>query len=524
LSADQHPESPGEDVHLKEHNPFRTDHLLKNLSGRAISGGFMTAIAQTFRFGIYMASTLVLARLLSKEDFGLVAMVGTLTSFLRLFREAGLSNATMQKEHITHAQVSNLFWINVALGTIAAGVGAALSPGVAWFFKDERLIGITIALTFTFFISGSSVQHLALLNREMRFKALAMVDIVSGLVGAAAGVAMALTRCGYWSLVGSQVATSLAEAVMAWTISSWRPQRPQRNAGTRSMLSFGASLTFSTLLRRITGGTDGILIGRFWGAEPLGVYSRGQALLMRPLDQMILPFDIVFVPILSRLQTQPERYRSTYLQIYSATALVSFPIAGLLMALSGPLVILMLGPHWESVIPIFAALSITALFFPIICSTTWLTTTQKRNKDIVLIGTMTSFLSVASCVVALPYGINGLAWAVSLSGLLIRLPWQFHIVGGAGPVSRKDLWSDFLWHLPLWLTVTASVYLTLHALPPWSPLAQILCCTPVGLLAAALTVVLVPRQRMTAANLIRRARDYLSEILPKLTGKSPPVG
>ena len=190
------------------------------------------------------------------------------------------------------------------------------------------------------------------------------------------------------------------------------------------------------------------------------------------------------------------------------------------MALSRPLVTLMLGPRWDQVIPIFAALSVTALYFPIICSTTWLTTTQKRNKDIVVIGTMTSFLSIAACATGLPFGINGLAWAISLTGLVIRLPVQFYIVGSTGPVSRRDLWSAFLWHLPLWFTVTGAVYATSLALPPLSPLMQILCCTPVGLLAAAATIAVVPQQRITAANLIGRARDYLQGFLPRLGMKS----
>ena len=493
-----------------EDEVFRTDHLVKDLGGRAFSGSFVTAVSQAVRFGLYMASTIVLARLLSKEDFGLVAMVGALTSILRVFREAGLSTATMQKERITHAQVSNLFWINVALGAGAALVGAALAPGVAWFFRDQRLVWITIGLTLTFLFSGSSVQHLALLNRDMRFKALALIDVGATALGAGVGVIMAMTGWGYWSLVASQVAMALAEMVLAWTLSRWRPQLPRARAGTRSMVRFGASLTFSTLLRRLTGGADSLLIGRFWGAEPLGLYSRGMALLMRPLDQLVVPFDIVFIPVLSRLQAQPERYRSTYLQVFGAIALVSFPLAGLLLSLSRPLVLLMLGPRWDQVTPIFAALSVTALYYPVACTTVWLPTTQQRNRDIVVLGVIISSIPVAAYLAGLPFGAAGVAWSFSLSGLLVRWPLQLHIVGRAGAVSRGDLWRAFLTYLPSWAAVAGSVYCTYLLVPSASPAAQILCCTPVGLLAALGVAFLMPAQRIIALKLVRRATEVLS--------------
>ncbi len=502
----------------KGHEVFQADQQLHNVGGRAVSGGFVTALGQGLRFSLYMASTLVLARLLSKEDFGLVAMVGALTSFLRLFRESGLSTATLQKERITHAQISNLFWINVGLGMIAAAVGAILSPAVAWFFRDQRLVSITIWLTLTFVFSGSSVQHLALLTRDMRFKTLAVIDIGSTLIGAALGVAMALTGWGYWSLVGSQVAIPVTEMMLAWALSHWRPQLPRRGVDTRSMLRFGASLTFSTLLRRITGGVDSILIGRFWGAEPLGLYSRGAALLVRPLDQLIIPFDIVFLPILSRLQTQPDRYRSTYLQVFGVIALVSFPFAGLLLSLSRPLVLLLLGSRWEQVVPIFGAMSVAAVYYSIICSTVWLPTTQGRNRDIVIMGIMRSLVPVVFYVVGLPFGVTGVAWASSLGGLIVMVPWQFYIVGRAGCVTTGDLWKEFLIYLPLWGTAAGGAYLAHLLLPSLSPFMEILCCTPVGLLAAIGTVCLIPHQRATALKIIGHASGILARFRQARSG------
>src|SRR6266550_3832719 len=125
---------------------FATDHLLANLRQRTISSGLITAAAQGAQFFLNLAYIMVLARLLAPQEFGLVAMVTTVMGFLRIFQDAGLSTATVQRQEITHAQVSNLFWVNVSVGGVTALLVAASAPALAWFYREPRLIGITLVL------------------------------------------------------------------------------------------------------------------------------------------------------------------------------------------------------------------------------------------------------------------------------------------------------------------------------------------------------------------------------------------
>src|SRR3984893_19588810 len=140
-----------EDRH-QEH--FRTDHLLANLKGHTISSGAVTMSAQGAKFLLNLVSTMILARLLTPRDFGLVAMVITVTSFLRVFKDAGLSIATVQRERITHAQLSNLFWINIAVSAVTALTLATAAPVIARFYHTPRLVGITLFLSLIFLLSG----------------------------------------------------------------------------------------------------------------------------------------------------------------------------------------------------------------------------------------------------------------------------------------------------------------------------------------------------------------------------------
>ena len=227
-----------EDPRYQEH--FKTDHLLTNLKGHTISSGAVTMLAQAVKFVLSLVSTMILARLLTPQDFGLVAMVTTVTGFLFVFKDAGLSIATVQRERITHAQVSNLFWINMVVSVLTTLIVAASAPIIAMFYHNSQLVGITLCLSITFLISGSTIQHQALLKRQMRFKALAVVEVGSITVGVLVGVVMALLGYRYWSLVGSSLSTETTGLLLTWSISRWRPRLPGRRSGVGPLVSFGA--------------------------------------------------------------------------------------------------------------------------------------------------------------------------------------------------------------------------------------------------------------------------------------------
>lgn len=504
------PEVSANDQHL------RTDHLLGDLRQRALSGGVITSVAQAIKLALSLISAVVLARLLMPADFGLVAMVTTITGFLLVFKDAGLSTATIQKSEITQAQVSNLFWMNVGISAGLSLLVAALSPAIAWFYREPRLVAVTLALAGTFAVSGSVVQHQALLNRQLRFKAIAMIDVGSACLGLLVGIAMAWLHFRYWSLVGMQLSTSLTELVLTLWISGWSPQRPTRNTGTWALLRFGASLTVASVLRRLAGGMDGLLIGRRYGADSVGLYTRAAVLLVRPLSQLTGPFEAVFTPILSRLQSDRERYRRTFMQAYGAVALLWFPTTGLLMALSRPLVLVLLGPKWEQVIPIFAWLTVGGLFLPLYCVVMCLLNTQGRGKDIMATGLIFSIALVASFVAGLPFGPVGIAAGTACFGLLVRLPVQNYIVGRKGPVSTADLWTVPLKYFPNFLIVLVLTWLLLKALPlDLRPILQLCICTPVGIVAGILITLGVPSQRREALRLWEMVKPVVLRLLEK---------
>lgn len=490
---------------------FRTDHLLANLKQRTISSGAITLASQGVRFALTLGSTMVLARLLTPRDFGLIAMVTTVTGFLRVFKDLGLSTATIQRETITQAQVSNLFWINVAVSGVVSFVVASLAPVVAWFYREPRLVGVTLALSVTFLFSGSTVQHMALLCRQMRFKAVALIQVGSMAVGVVCGITAALCKCGYWSLVISSVAMEASGLLLTWSISRWRPQRPVLHSGTRSLVGFGANLTLSNFINCISGNVDTLLLGRFYGAYSVGIYSRAMALLMQPLGQFLGPVTTVIEPMLARLQGEPDRYRRTFLQIYNSMALAGFMATALLLALARPVTLVLLGSQWEKASVILAGFTGWALYAPLASALGYMFISQGRGRDLLVISVVVSFIVVAGVVCGLPFGPAGVAIGFSTGALLGAMPYTFYKAGRQGPVHTRDLWLVFLKHLPLWGIVFGATYMTLLMVGNLKPLIQLLICAPVGLGAGAIVIFSLSNTRQTAFQILRAASDLLAQ-------------
>lgn len=486
---------------------FATDHLLKNLGQRTISGGLVTAAAQGTQFFLNLAYIMVLARLLVPRDFGLVAMVTTVMGFLVIFQTAGLSTATVQRQEINHAQVSNLFWVNVAVGGVAMLLVAMSAPAVAWFYREPRLVAITLVLSITFLLASSAVQHTALLNRQMRFQVIAVINTVSLLAGYLTGIGMALGEYGYWALVGAILTQATIKLVLTWSISRWRPGLPSRNTQTWHLLSFGANITAGGLMCSLARGADNLLIGRFFGAAAVGLYTRGSILLLRPLEQLMIPIYTVLIPALSRIQGQHDRYRRTFLQVFETIALITFLFTGVFLALSKPVTLAVLGPKWEGAAVIFASFTIAGLAYPLITASQWLFSSQGRGKDWVVASSIVSGVTLCSFLAGLPFGPAGVAMSYSASCVLIQLPFVYYIAGRRGPVSRKDLWMACLRHLPVWGIVCGTAWLARTFVLDANPWMQLFLCGPLGLLAGAAYIGVSTPSRRVAIDLFSIIRD-----------------
>ncbi|MGB3653470.1 MAG: lipopolysaccharide biosynthesis protein [Rivularia sp. (in: cyanobacteria)] len=394
---------------------FRTDHLKDDLKGRSVRGGAVTLAAQASKFVLQMGSTVVLARLLAPEDYGLIGMVTVVIGFAGLFKDLGLSTATIQKSEINHKQVSSLFWINFAISCATGLAVAALAPVVAWFYKEPRLTWITLALASSFIFGGLTVQHQALLKRQMSFTSLAKIEIFSILAGVVTAIISAWYGLGYWALVLMQIATSITNARAVWITCSWRPGAPLLGSGIRSMLAFGGNVTGFNIVNYFSRNLDNVLIGQYWGPQELGLYAKAYQLVLLPIQQINGPITSVALPALSSLQTQPQKYIRYYYKAILSISTIGMPMTGFLLACADKVILTLLGQQWLSAVPIFQLLMPAAFNATIGIGQGWAYQSLGMVDRQLRWGIVSSIINVILFVIGVRWGAIGVAAAYGLS-------------------------------------------------------------------------------------------------------------
>lgn len=388
---------------------FSTAHLEADLTGRSVRGGLWTVSSQAIQFIMQSISTVVLARLLMPADFGLVAMVTTITGLGQAFADLGLSEATIQHPEISHEQVSALFWVNVGVGLALTAVTASLAPLLAWFYREPPLRNITLVVSIAFLLGGLRVQHDALLRRQMRFRALALRDVLCYAFAVPTAIWLAWRGFGYWALVALPLILNGSQVLFSWFLMRWIPGPPRRCPEVRPLISFGGSIAASYLLFNVNSSADNVLIGWYWGAGPLGLYSRAYNLLMLPVRQLAGPARSVAIPGFSRVQNDPERLARYYLRATNLMVWITALLFGFLFVAAVPIVVLTLGNRWRAAAPVFQILVIGALGQLLVEISLWLFVGRGMGASLLRVLTAVTPLIIGSYALGLRFGIKGVA-------------------------------------------------------------------------------------------------------------------
>jgi O-antigen/teichoic acid export membrane protein len=414
------------------------DTPLTDLKGRTVRGGAITFVAQGIKVVLNMGSTVVLARLLTPADYGLIGMVTGVTGFVEMFKDAGLSMATVQRERITNEQISTLFWLNVALSVGLMSVVIALAPVVAVFYHEPRLTWVTVALAGTFLLSGLTVQHQALLRRNMKFKQLAVIDILSLGAGAITAVVMAWLGYRYWALVGMGVASSFVNAVAAWIAMPWCPGPPRRGCGVRPMIGFGGGIVGSRFVYSFIRNTPSIMLGWYWGAGAVGLYQRAYTLLMFAVDQIQGPVTAVAIAPMSRVQGDVPRLRRYFLAGYSVVVSCILPVVVTCAVFAEEIVALMLGRQWHAAAGIFRWLALSGICVGILNPQGMLLIAMGQAAKCMKLGLADAVCVVIAYFAGLRYGAEGIAVAFLISKVLICVPMTYATFKDT-PVTVRDV-------------------------------------------------------------------------------------
>lgn len=412
------------------------------LSRLAARGALVTMGGQACKILLQFGGIVVLARLLSPGDYGLLAMVAAIVGVGEVVRDFGLSSAAVHARSVSPQQRSNLFWINSAIGLLLALAVFAAAPAIAAFYAQPALLPIAQALAPTFLLSGLATQFRAQLNRDMRFGRLALVDVGGQALGLAAGVTLALRGHGHWALVAQQLGQALATLLLLVAAGGWSPGLPRRGAGMGSFLRYGGNLMSTQLVVYLSRNIDALIIGQRFGAELLGLYNRASQLLMLPLNQINAPATSIALPVLSRLRDDHERYDRFLLHGQAVMLHVTVAIFAFACAQAEPLIVLVLGRQWAPAVPIFQILAVGGAFQVAAQASYWVFLSKGLTGSNLRFTLTSRALLIAGIVAGAQWGTQGVATAHSLGAALVwggGLVWLRTSGAPVGAMARNTL-------------------------------------------------------------------------------------
>lgn len=440
-------------------------------------GVLFIGTAQAWTLAVTFLAAPALGRLLQPSDFGLLATSAPIVGFVATLQNLGLSQAIIQRETITRGQINALFWLSVLVClTLILGL-LTLAPLAAEFFREPRLSAVIAVSATLMLISVLASQPIALLTRDLRFRTLALLEVVGSTLGAILAVTVAWYTQSYWSLLLPIACGRVVDLLGAAIAVRWYPGRPIWDGELRQMIRFGASLATFNLLNYLARHADNLMIAKVYGATALGFYDRAYKIMLLPLAQATGPLSRVVTPILSRLQGEPGEYRRTYDEAVTFLMLTVQPGALCAVIYSDTTVTLLLGSKWSDASPIFAWLGIAGLHQIFTSTLGWLLISQGRVRDLAILGTVNSATTVASFAMGLPWGALGVAISYVCSDYLLRLPFTWYLACRKGPIHPSDILRITIPHILGLLASALALSLAKIAMSPSTllPLISLAC-------------------------------------------------
>lgn len=401
---------------------------------------------------LLLGSQVVLARLLGPADFGIVAMCAPVFGLCCLFNDLGLSQAVIQRPSLSVDDSNNIFWINLGLGCILALVLLLLAPVLAGFYREQRVAGVLATLSLVIIVNSLSFQQVALMHRRMEPGPILLIDIAPVVANVITSISAARLGFGYWAIVIGQMAHAVAAGVLAWTLSPFRPARPNGLAKALPLMKFGAHLTGVSIASFAAASLSPLFIGRLYGPTEVGLFDRSYKLVSMSFIQFLTPLSRIAETSLARLASDPDRYRRAYLQFSEAVILFLTPGLVCLAFMSDEAVRVLYGREWITASAIVSWFAAASLLAPAGAAATWLFVSQGRTSQMLRYGLVGQLLTVLSLVLGLPWGPVG----VALAGAIFSAPIHGVTVWGATRAGPVRLAQFLKMLLPIALAIVAS--------------------------------------------------------------------
>jgi teichuronic acid exporter len=437
-----------------------------------------SALDIILRQGVQFVVTVILARLLAPEDFGIIALLTFFTSLSIVFVQGGLSVALIQRQHTSRAEESTIFWWNLIASLVLGVVLIAAGPAIAAFFAHPVLRPLMMMAAAQIIFSALGAVHGALLTRRMRFDLIAKTGLVAAIASGAIGIGAAFLGAGVWALALQVTSSALIGSIGLWFVLDWRPEMHFRFATIRGLSGFGAWVSIGSVMDVLYTNGIALLIGKLHGVRDLGFYDRASATQSLPSSSLSGIIGRIALPLLASKKGDPESLRGSLRLAIGCVMLLNLPIMAGLVLLADLVVKVLLGDRWLAAAPILSILALGGMLFPLHLINVQFVLARGQSRTFMRVEIAKKCIGIACVIVGSFFGIVGLAWSqvvYSVLGLFVNA-WPAHRDLGYGAVAQlRDIGGIAL----ATLVMAGGVYFLRGTLST-GPFATLAICSLVG--------------------------------------------
>lgn len=390
------------------------------LKDQAVLGIEWTAGAKVAKLTLQFIISVILARLLTPKDFGLIGMIVVFTGFANLFSEMGFGAALIQRKVIEERHLSSIFWLNITVGLILTCIFLAAAPLISTFYSEPRLRILTMLISINFFLGSLKAVQFSILSRSMDFRKLAVIETTTMVIAGGFAIALALIGYGVWSLAWQMIITTIIGVVLFWFFTDWRPRFQFDKNAVKELLGFSGNLLGFNVFNYWARNIDNLLVGKFITSAGLGIYSKAYGLMLMPLTQVSATLGRVMFPSLSKTQDDKELTKRIYLKTIGAIALITLPMMTGLVVIADSFVLALLGPKWEDIIPVLRVLCLVGITQSIGTTVGWIYSSQGRTDLMLRWGIVSGTIGIISFIIGIWIGsVIAVAYCYAIANILL---------------------------------------------------------------------------------------------------------
>lgn len=376
-----------------------------SLKSSAVKGAIWTFIDKFSRQIIQFIIGIILARLLSPEDYGVIGMIGIFIAIAHTFTESGLGSALIQKKDCSDADYSTIFFFNLTIALLFYAIIFVSAPVIAHFYRLPILKGITRIVALQIIITGLTTVQVTRLTKELRFKEQSIISIVSMLVSGAAGLVMAFYGWGVWSLVFQTLIAQIVTSVCIWYLSKWKPKLVFSKNSFKQLWKFGSKILGSSLINTIYGNIYTMIIGKAFSPSQVGFYNRGNQYAFLPVQTIQDMAISVNYPVLAKMQDDNQQLLRAYKKLMSVPLYILYPLLTGLAVIAPYLIPLMIGEKWSPCVPILQILCLGYMFSPLTHLNLNLLYVKGRTDLVLKLELIKKPIAFAILFVSIPFGL-----------------------------------------------------------------------------------------------------------------------